>query len=802
MMRSLLRTYFLPVVASVVFFLILAPVLVGKWMFAGGDLTNIAYPHLVFYQDALRAGDGFLWNPQHLAGFPSFASLADAFLSPVNYVVYSLFPAAARQWLIFLYAVLGAYFTGLLLRAFGLSRLAQALGGVVYVASQWSRIPDTGIANGVPLLPLLLLIVWYGRKGRWWIWIPAGGAVIGYLFLSTHYNWIPIILAGAGFFALFLGYYDAQREGRRYTAHPPVRFAAMAAIGILIGLVQMIPALILVAFSSRSGGLNFREAAVHGIGLFDLVRVYLPYFYPPFIATASAQLHVGIIPLFLALSTFALREPIARFFVGLFALSLAISIKFSPLFWVLLHVPGLSFLRVQDRWMFIGMFAFAVLSAYGFERILKERSRWELSFARLFAYSSMLVATGSLLVAGVLFFFRSQILTRLEAYFISHIYPQTSGLPLTHYQRVIEQTLERAYAVVDPTRPEILLSLLFLVVSACWCFWYRRENAPREIVRRVGFSLAMANIIAIFFFYLPLIPKDTFFAKPDTAAFLEARPGRYFTFAPGLSEWTTLTVPHGPNLEDAYRFQSWLLAPNMNLAHRVEGIDAYDPLMSRSIARFLALIGSDRATTGEKLVDEAIPPQEKIEKFKSRKHLLDLLGVRYVVSVFPLGGAPFREISTLYIPPHRIALHVYENSSSRPLLYGAERTVAITPNEEDAFRMIAQGVTRDGAVLLECNRCPAPRHQSSATVEMRERHNVSLRAVTRSAGGFILVFNEQYLPGWRATIDGKETHIVRANSLFQAIEVPAGEHEVRFSYGWPRLREILAVVRGDFEKSI
>ena len=39
-----------------------------------------------------------------------------------------------------------------------------------------------------------------------------------------------------------------------------------------------------------------------------------------------------------------------------------------------------------------------------------------------------------------------------------------------------------------------------------------------------------------------------------------------------------------------------------------------------------------------------------------------------------------------------------------------------------------------------------------------------------------------YYPGWQAFIDGEKTQIFQANYLFQAIQVPAGSHEVVFKF--------------------
>ncbi|HVM32062.1 MAG TPA: hypothetical protein VMU88_02945, partial [bacterium] len=53
--------------------------------------------------------------------------------------------------------------------------------------------------------------------------------------------------------------------------------------------------------------------------------------------------------------------------------------------------------------------------------------------------------------------------------------------------------------------------------------------------------------------------------------------------------------------------------------------------------------------------------------------------------------------------------------------------------------------------------------------------------VGRREGGWT-VFSEVMYPGWKALVDGKPAPILTANHVFRAVEVPAGSHEVRFSY--------------------
>jgi len=52
---------------------------------------------------------------------------------------------------------------------------------------------------------------------------------------------------------------------------------------------------------------------------------------------------------------------------------------------------------------------------------------------------------------------------------------------------------------------------------------------------------------------------------------------------------------------------------------------------------------------------------------------------------------------------------------------------------------------------------------------------------------------ENFYPAWRARIDGRPAALVRANFTLRAIPIPAGRHEVEFSYRSDLFRWSLAL---------
>lgn len=133
---------------------------------------------------------------------------------------------------------------------------------------------------------------------------------------------------------------------------------------------------------------------------------------------------------------------------------------------------------------------------------------------------------------------------------------------------------------------------------------------------------------------------------------------------------------------------------------------------------------------------------------------------------------------------------VYLNEGYMPRAFVVNKAVIVS----DESAALAALAARPGAVaqrvLLELEGQPAPpplaapgRGDSLVAITEYGLNQVALQAEMASPG-FVVLADMAY-PGWRVTVDGVETAVYRANSIMRAVYLPAGTHEIRFTFRPP-----------------
>jgi hypothetical protein len=105
--------------------------------------------------------------------------------------------------------------------------------------------------------------------------------------------------------------------------------------------------------------------------------------------------------------------------------------------------------------------------------------------------------------------------------------------------------------------------------------------------------------------------------------------------------------------------------------------------------------------------------------------------------------------------------------------------------ERDADRAWSRAAEGGDGGRVFLDREPSPRPEPAgryAIAQIAEESAERVVAGVSSDAAGILVLTDLSYPGWRAKIDGRPADLLRADGLFRAVSVPAGEHRVEFRY--------------------
>jgi hypothetical protein len=122
-------------------------------------------------------------------------------------------------------------------------------------------------------------------------------------------------------------------------------------------------------------------------------------------------------------------------------------------------------------------------------------------------------------------------------------------------------------------------------------------------------------------------------------------------------------------------------------------------------------------------------------------------------------------------------------AANGPAWFASELVTVSSANEElDRLRSL----DTKKQVLVDASRfkvTTVPAADSVAVVRLVDHNPHWLKYETSASRDGLVVFSEIYYPkGWTATVDGKEVPIVRANYTLRALEVPAGNHTIEFTF--------------------
>lgn len=740
---------------------------VGRFLLTERDLGPYFIPPRFFWVESIKQGDFPLWNPYQFCGHPFFANPQHAVLYPFNGLFFLLPFDVAFNAVIILHFFLGGLFTYLFLRDLKVDPSGALISGLVFMLSGY-------FLSVHSLLTILLSSVWTPLIMMFFRRAIHTRGVINEMFtailitLSFLGGGIEIVF-GNFFVLLLMVFFTSSPDGPvvgsepqhyRFIRSVPIywgRVRSLLIISILflfLSAIQLLPFIELFHHSIRGKGISYQEATIWSFSPKDILLFFLPDAYGYFLDMKKywvtqcwfKTLYMGGLPFLLSLIFFIYGKG-RKLFFALMIFSLFFSFgHHNPLYpFVFKYVPFFGGIRYPAKFLYIFILVVSITAGLGFHRLTElSKESGNRRYKNLFFAFSVLCG----------FFLLFLVLGHKE---IEHFlklreidFPQFNHLSvnLFHAKRFF-----------------FYLALFFLVIAVGngvkWKTW--------------------ARMLLIFFLIADLFGNMGFYGKEKAADYFQETKiiekvssdhGDFRIFSTGKTiSLDTPVLIAGTSPLDVFKEKH---IPSLHLISRLHDIWGIDVIRLKRVDDLY------KAFTGTPSISE--------------NQLIDLYGIKYIVSVTPLEGDPRFELMDARIEGlqgekedllkgNTIKLYKYRNAFPRAWLTKDFQVM----DSKAIFSAITQkGFDPGQKVLLEeelkWDRAPSNHGVEKNKVEfISERNNwLQLQVETKEDG--LLVLSDTYSPGWKVFIDGSPEKIYQANYTFRAVFLRAGFHQVKFIY--------------------
>lgn len=276
-------------------------------------------------------------------------------------------------------------------------------------------------------------------------------------------------------------------------------------------------------------------------------------------------------------------------------------------------------------------------------------------------------------------------------------------------------------------------------------------------------SVHMADLFIQFHKFNPMVPSSYVYPPAPVIEFLKQK----------------------KDLSRVWGYGNALLEPNLATQLRLYSSDGYDPLYPRWYGEFIngSKYGSiEEASRSDAMIVPGFGELD-LSNNTNRLRVLDALSVRYILD-------RAENASTVKtFPPNRFRLvyeqdgwKIFENLLAGPRAFIAQSIETYEEKEEFARAFFRSEFDPTKTVLVEKTANLSLSKPQGGTAEIQSYTPNEITIQSQTTTDSLLFLSDTYYPGWLATIDGKETEIIKANYAFRSVVVPSGNHTVVFRY--------------------
>lgn len=124
-------------------------------------------------------------------------------------------------------------------------------------------------------------------------------------------------------------------------------------------------------------------------------------------------------------------------------------------------------------------------------------------------------------------------------------------------------------------------------------------------------------------------------------------------------------------------------------------------------------------------------------------------------------------------------VNIYENTRAKDILYKSDYVKNIEDSNNLYLNVFDYDFEKNSYIENYKN---IDQSKINTTINIDKFSNNKLSATISSDSDVFINFSQNYYPGWKAFVNGKEVNVYRVNALIQGIEVPSGNSNIEFKF--------------------
>jgi len=305
-----------------------------------------------------------------------------------------------------------------------------------------------------------------------------------------------------------------------------------------------------------------------------------------------------------------------------------------------------------------------------------------------------------------------------------------------------------------------------------------RTKPRSDAMNPIGYAVLALVVLDLLYFQIrqnPIVDANAWVTPPKTVQKLQEDQSLFRIYSPGASEMHKAAFSMAKGWQGSlqpYLDQREFIQPSLNVLYGLSTADGYAQLTPN----YIVDVWGDQNRGGWIYETATVQQNAFIPKAGFIK-IISMFNIKYLLTPWPAQSDSLEKMES------PAGVFMYRNPRVMPRAFMVSNyRLAQNPEAAKLILLSNEFDPKREAILYK-----HPQHalsdeqiKANVVIEQYRANKVSIRVKTDREG--LLVLSDTYYPGWKAFVDGEEKEVLQANICQRAIEVPTGEHEVKFVF--------------------